>query len=71
MDTWERDYDSWKTTPPEAPDSDCKCAICGEDLYEGEDIYVVEDEVLCVDCAEEWFADHKTVVTYEMEHKYA
>lgn len=42
-------YDSWKTSPPEEPKPVAKCAICGEDMHEGDVLYTI-DGGICEDC---------------------
>ena len=59
-------YDLWKTTEPER-DSKCKCVYCGCELYECEEYYDIEGEILCEDCARGWLDEHRRTVTYEME----
>ena len=68
MENWEKTYDSWKTTPPEydEPTSQCKCNNCGEELFEGDEYYELDGEVLCRYCAEEWLDYHKKWVTTSM-----
>lgn len=43
-------YDAWKTTPPEEPEPKEWCTKCGAPLYEGDFIYTVNGEILCVEC---------------------
>jgi len=59
-------YDTWKTTPPDEPETKCKCSKCEEELYEGDDYYELDDEILCEDCAEEWLSLHKNYVSERM-----
>jgi hypothetical protein len=47
------DFDSWYTTPPEARIV-CECDCCGGEIYEGEDIYEIDSDVLHVDCFIDW-----------------
>lgn len=36
---------------PNAPDTPvCKCEICGENIYAGEVMYVIEGENICENC---------------------
>ena len=42
-------YDAWKTTPPEPPEPDRRCAICDCALYEGDALYTI-DGGICEDC---------------------
>jgi hypothetical protein len=45
-----RDYDTWKTTPPE-PETVGSCAECRNEIYAGEEILVtVNDEKIHTDC---------------------
>ena len=62
------DYDKWKTTPPEAPESMCKCFECGTELYPFDEYYRLNEEVYCPDCAAEWLDMHKYRVTEEMSN---
>ena len=66
--SWESDYDRWKTTPPEPPDSEFKCESCENDLYEGDVYYDIEGSCICDKCAQEWLEAMKKIVTYEQEH---
>lgn len=66
MDDWERKYDEWKTTPPERPESQCKCKYCGEELFEDEEYWELDGEILCERCADEWLEGHKNWVTEHM-----
>lgn len=45
-----RGYDSWKTAQPDEPSPKAKCDCCGDDLYEGDYIFTVNGENLCMDC---------------------
>lgn len=58
-------YDRWKTTPPEEPDSILHCHECKCDIYPGERIYRLDDEVYCSECAKEWLAQFEEEATEE------
>lgn len=45
-------YDNWKTTPPDDPEPVMHCAICGEEMYEGDVLYTI-DGGICEDCLED------------------
>lgn len=60
-------YDRWKTTPPDEPESKCKCSYCGENLYEGDYYFKFYDELFCERCADEWIEEQKQIVTEDME----
>jgi hypothetical protein len=66
-----RDYDTWKTSPPE-PKAIAKCAYCGGDLYADGD-YVHdrnENEWFCdTDCFLEKLRDAGDLVTESIEHE--
>ena len=32
----------------------CTCAICGEVIYEGEEMYAIGDDTFCVNCIEDF-----------------
>lgn len=59
-------YDKWKTTPPDEPESKCKCCKCGEFLFEDDEYWELDDEIYCEDCAEDWLAGHKNWVSESM-----
>lgn len=46
-------YDEWKTTPPEEPEPETYCSICGSPLYEGDALYTV-DGGICETCLEDY-----------------
>lgn len=48
-------YDEWKTTPPE-PKPVTKCAICGEDMYEGDVLYTI-DGGICEQCMDDHYKE--------------
>ena len=58
--------DRYLTTPPEEPDSKLKCTECKVDIYPGEIVYRLDDEVYCRDCATEWLEKHSETVTDDM-----
>ena len=58
-------YDRWKTSPPEEPDSILHCFECKCDIYPGEKIYRLDDEVYCSECAKEWLAQFEEEATEE------
>lgn len=62
-------YDIWKTTPPEDRESNLKCVECKDEIYPGERIYRLEDEVYCRDCAREWLENHSEEATEDMCYK--
>lgn len=68
MDTWERDYDRWKTTPPDEVESVCKCAVCGKGLYVDEEYYDLDDGIYCEGCAQDWLEEHRSYVTEDMAY---
>lgn len=43
-------YDEWKTRLPEEPKPKAFCDFCERPLYEGEYIYVLDGESLCLEC---------------------
>lgn len=45
-------YDNWKTTPPDDPEPVTHCAICGEEMYEGDVLYTI-DGGICWDCLDD------------------
>lgn len=52
-------YDNWKTSPPE-PKEVGVCAECSLELYEGEEVYLVEDteDLIHLTCLKEYAANH-------------
>lgn len=66
MEKWQYELDKYLTTPPEPKESQCKCCICGEELYP-EDVYFdFEDDVYCDVCAEWWVNRHEFRVREDM-----
>jgi len=63
---WEHALDVYLTTPPEEPESQCKCCICKEELFEGDDYYDIEGDIYCEDCAEGWLEAQKFKVREDM-----
>ena len=61
-------YDLWKTTPPDEPETECKCKYCGEDLFEDDVYYELDGDICCEECAQEWLEGHKNWVTAGMAH---
>lgn len=59
----EHDYDVWRTTPPDEPESKFRCTCCGEEMFPDDDYYDIEGEHFCKDCAEEWFEEQRHKVT--------
>lgn len=43
--TW---YDDWKLNPPE-PKVRYKCEVCGEEIFEGDCYYKIDNSILCTD----------------------
>lgn len=66
--SWESECDRWKTTPPEdeLSESRVKCVVCNEELFPGDDVYVIDDEYYCEDHAREWLEEHRKEVDEEM-----
>ena len=59
---WEQRLDRWLTTPPEHPEPKINgaCEQCGEDLYEGDEVWKCDNSgaLLCSDeCAKEWLLE--------------
>lgn len=50
---------------PNAPDPVpvCECDHCGKDIYEGDTIYKINDEVWCEECTD----DARTYAEYQEE----
>lgn len=43
---------------PRCPNADeprvvCKCDVCGNDIYEGDTMYVIKDDNICEECIED------------------
>lgn len=54
MEQWQRDLDRWLTSDPrDDVDAVAECALCGEDIYEGETIYKIKNNIFCARCIEE------------------
>ena len=60
-----KEYDEWKTTPPERKESAFKCTCCGEELYPDDKYWDIEGEHYCYECATDWFNDNWRYVTEE------
>lgn len=45
-------YDAWKLAEPPHYQVDIvgKCCVCGCDVFDGEDHYEVNDDIVCDDC---------------------
>lgn len=63
---WEHALDVYLTTPPEEPESQCKCCVCGEELYPEDTYYDFEGDIYCENCAEWWINRHKFAVREDM-----
>lgn len=48
---------------PDEPESKVKCCKCECDLWEDSTIFDIEGDIMCYDCAWEWFKD-----TYETDY---
>lgn len=48
-------YDRWKTTPPDPKEPKIveRCYACGNELYEGEECYYIDNEYYCEHCIHE------------------
>ena len=57
-------YDDWKTTPPDAPDTDFVCG-CGCEIFPDDVYYEIEGEKMCEECAKEWLEEQKHYATYD------
>lgn len=44
-----------------------ECYSCECPIMDGEEFYELEGEIWCVECAKDWFADHKRCVDIEGE----
>ena len=66
MEKWEYELDKWLTTPPDEPESKCKCCKCGEELLPDDSYFELDDELYCEICAEDWLEGHRNWVTYSM-----
>ena len=62
---WARDYDRWKTSPPEEEESAFKCTCCDTDLWTDDKYMEIEGEIYCEECARDWFESQWQKVTDE------
>jgi len=37
----------------------CTCPACDRDMFEGDELFDIEGEEVCEDCADEWFEEFK------------
>lgn len=56
---------------PRCPNADepkvvCHCYICDTEIYDGDDMYVIEDMRICYEC----IRDSKTTASYEVDDYY-
>ena len=58
--------DRWLTTPPDDPETILHCRECGTEIYPGERIYRLDDDIYCSECANEWLAQFEEEATEEM-----
>ena len=65
MEDWQKDLDRYLTTPPDEH-THCHCAWCNEDLFEDDEYWELDDEILCEECAEKWLESHKNWVSESM-----
>lgn len=63
--SWEDSYDKWKTTPPEPKESRFICGTCGEKIYPGDDVFDIDGEALCEECAKTWLYEQRRYATEE------
>lgn len=65
-------YDAWKTTPPddyfEEKESQCHCSICETRLDVDDEYWLIDDEIYCRECAENWFDEEKRWVSEELAY---
>lgn len=45
---------------PHEPTAVATCDICGGDIYEEMDYYIIEKKAICEHCIDEFIQDHKT-----------
>ena len=57
--------DRWLTTPPDDPETRLHCRECGQDIYPGERIYRLDDDIYCSECAREWLEQFEEEATEE------
>lgn len=52
--------------PPEPPQDVivCQCAECGEDIYEGDDVYIIDHDIIHKECIEDYFSDNLREAIY-------
>ena len=65
VEGWQKDLDRYLTTPPDEF-THCHCAWCKEDLFEDDEYWELDDEILCENCAEKWLDEHKNWVSGSM-----
>ena len=65
MEAWQHSLDKWLTTPPDDGESKVHCSECGEDLYPGEKVYILDGSMYCRDCAKEWLNQFEHEITEE------
>ena len=60
---WEKQLDSYLTTPPKEKDTAFWCDDCGEDFNPGDKYYEIDGSKLCENCAKDWLETHEKVAT--------
>ena len=47
-------YDRWKTREPDYPRPVTRCAQCKDEIYEGDEVYNVDGDLIHTDCFEDY-----------------
>ena len=51
--SWQHDLDRMMTEDPrDDAEPVCHCELCGDDIYAGETIYEIDDNIICEKCIE-------------------
>ena len=68
MEDWQRDLDDYLNNPPEGPESKCVCCECKEVLNVDDEYYLLDGDVYCESCAENWLKEQRNYVNEYMAY---
>ena len=58
-------YEAWRTDPPGYDEVEdivfCKCCTFGHDIYEGEECYNVDSDMVCDGCTHDYMRQYRVV----------
>ena len=60
-----RQYEAWRTASPDYDEAEdivfCKCSTCSYDIYEGEECYDVDGDMVCDGCTHDYMRQYRVV----------